>query len=174
MNHLNLRSLTFYGVAISSVLLLFKVVTAYGETNLKAPPAVNSQYRLVFDENLPICEKSDVLLLSVQQSGVYLNGFLLPVNSDTKASKLSETMSSLTGRLQHRQLSLSGKVPRDILCNIPGSQTQANISPVKIQIQLVDKRDFIGQINVSGTSRAIGLKAIPQKSNGQAEQSNNH
>jgi hypothetical protein len=33
MNHLSLKSLAFYGVAIGSVALLFKVVSAYGETN---------------------------------------------------------------------------------------------------------------------------------------------
>jgi hypothetical protein len=181
MHHFNLKSLTFYGVAISSVLLLFKVVTAYGESNLKAPPAINSRYGLVFNEKLPICEKSEVLLLNIQQSGIYLNAFLLPVSSNTKTSKLSETTSSLTGRLQNRQLSLSGKAPRYILCNLPGSQTRANISqkdnsssPVKIQIQLTDKEDLRGEINVSDTSKAIGLTAIPQKENEQSEQSNNH
>jgi hypothetical protein len=159
-------------VTIGSVLLLFKVVTAYGENNLKASPTMKSHYRLVLSENLPICEKSNVLLLNIQQSGVYLNGFLLPANS-TKTSKLSETF-SLGGKLQNRQLVLSGKVSRYILCNILDSQTQANIIPVKIQIQLADQGDFIGKINVSGTSKAIGLTAIPQKTNEQSEQSNNH
>lgn len=181
MHHFNLKSLTFYGVAISSVLLLFKVVTAYGESSLNAPPAMKSRYGLVFNENLPICEKSNILVLNLQQSGIYLNGFLLPASSYTKSSKLSETTSSLTGRLENRQLSLSGKAPKYILCNLPTSQTQANISqkdnssiPVNIQIQLTDKEDLRGEINVSGTSKAIGLTAIPQKENEQSEQSNSH
>lgn len=181
MHHFNFKSLTFYGVAISSVLLLFKVVTAYGESNLKAPFAIKSRYGLVFNENLPICDKSNILVLNIQQSGIYLNAFLLPANSNTKTSKLSETVSSLTGKLQNRQLSLSGKAPKYILCNLPTSQTQANISqkdnsssPVKIQIQLADKEDLRGEINVSSTSRAIGLTAIPQKENEQSEQSNSH
>ena len=78
-------------------------------------------------------------------------------------------------------MSLSGKAPRYILCNLPTSQTQANISqkdnssiPVKIQIQLTDKEDLRGEINVSGTSKAIGLTAISQKENEQSEQSNSH
>ncbi|QFS47250.1 hypothetical protein GXM_04740 [Nostoc sphaeroides CCNUC1] len=53
MNHFNLKSLIFYGVAISSVLVLFKTVTVYGENNLKAPPAINGRYRLTLSENLP-------------------------------------------------------------------------------------------------------------------------
>ncbi|WP_017314753.1 hypothetical protein [Mastigocladopsis repens] len=168
-------------MAISSVLFLFKVVTAYGESKLKAPPAINSRYGLLFDENLPTCEKSNALLLNIQQSGIYVNGFLLPVNSHTKTSTRSETDSSLTGRLENQQLSLSGNVPRYILCNISSSQTQANrsqqdksSSPVRIQIQLADKGDLIGKINVSGTSRTIGLIAIPQKVNEQSKQSNSH
>jgi len=181
MHHFNLKYLTFYGVAISSVLLLFKVVTAYGESNLKAPPAMKSRYGLVFNEKLPICDQSNVLILNLQQSGIYLNGFLLPASSHTKSSNLSETTSSLTGRLENRQLSLSGKAPRYILCNLQTSQTQAKIShkdnssiPVNIQIQLTDKEDLRGEINVSGTSKAIGLTAISQKENEQSEQSNSH
>ncbi|MGH8000237.1 MAG: hypothetical protein ACREPR_12590 [Brasilonema sp.] len=171
-SHFNLKSLTFYGVAISSVLLLFKVVSAYGENNLKAPPTINSHYRLVLSENLPICEKLDVIFLNIQQSGVYLNGFLLPANS-TKDSTLSEKY-SLTGKLENRQLSLSGKVPRYILCHTQNSQTQANIIPVNIKIQLADQEDLIGKINVGHTSRAIGLTAKPQKINEQSKESNSH
>ncbi|WP_169153377.1 hypothetical protein [Brasilonema bromeliae] len=172
MSHFNFKSLTFYGVAISSVLLLFKVVTAYGENSIKAPPAINSNYRLVLSEKLPVCEKSDFLLLNLQQSGIYLNGFLLPANS-TKTSALSEKH-SLAGKLQNQQLSLSGEVTRHILCNTPNSQTQANIIPVKIQIKLAEKGDLIGKISVSDSSKTIGLTATPQKTNEQSEQPKNH
>jgi hypothetical protein len=37
MSHFNAKTLSFYGIAIGSVLLLFKTVSAYGETKLKAP-----------------------------------------------------------------------------------------------------------------------------------------
>jgi hypothetical protein len=68
MNHLSLKSLAFYGVAIGSVALLFKVVSAYGETNLKAAPAIGGSYR--FDaKSLPECLKSDSLVLTIEQSG---------------------------------------------------------------------------------------------------------
>ncbi|MBP5975325.1 hypothetical protein HW132_21965 [Brasilonema sp. CT11] len=159
-------------MTISIVVLLFKVVTAYGENSIKAQPAINTHYRLVFSENLPVCEKSDFLLLNIQQSGVYLNGFLLPANS-TISSKASEK-SSLTGKLKNQQLSLSGKVPRHILCNTPNSQIQANAIPVKIQIQLAQKDDSIGKISFSDSSRTIGLTATPQKTNEPSEQSKNH
>jgi hypothetical protein len=172
MSHFNLKSLTFYAVAISSVLLLFKVVTAYGESSIKAPLAINSNYRLVLSENLPVCEKSDFLLLNLQQSGIYVNGVLVPANS-TKTSKES-AKSSLTGKIQNLQLNLSGEVSRDILCNTPNSQKQTNLIPVKLQIKLVHKGDLIGKINVSDNSKTIGLTAIPQKTNEQSEQPKNH
>lgn len=39
MNHFHSKSLVFYGVAITSVLILFKIVTLYGE---KKPPSFSS------------------------------------------------------------------------------------------------------------------------------------
>ena len=166
MHHLNFKSLAFYGVTIASVLLLFKVVTAYGESNLTAPPAINGRYRLVFSENLPICEKSDVLILDIQQSGIYLNGFLLPANAKT-----SETDDlTLTGRFTNQQLSLAGKVPQTTICNSTGSHTQANsrlknnsFNLVKMQIQLVNQTHFVGQMNLSVTSRSIAFTGTQQK-----------
>ena len=62
MNNLNFKSLGFYGIAITSVLLLFKTVTAYGETNLKAPPVINGSYRLALDQNLSNCQPPEPLL----------------------------------------------------------------------------------------------------------------
>ncbi len=167
MHHFNFKSLTFYGVAIGSVLLLFKVVTAYGENNLKAPPAINGRYRLVFND-LPICEKSDALILDIQQSGVYLNGFLLPVNAS--ADTATATNPTLTGTLSNQQLSLSGKVKRTIICDLAGSQKMANtrtqdnsFNLVKMQIQRVNKERFTGQMYLSGTNKGIAFTAIPQK-----------
>ncbi len=161
----NFKSLAFYGVTIASVLLLFKVVTAYGQNNLTAPPAINGRYRLVFSEKLPICEKSDALILDIQQSGIYLNGFLLPANGKT-----SETDKTLTGKLTNQQLSLSGKVLHTTICNSTDSQTQANtrfqnnsFNLIKIQIQLVNRTHFVGQMNLSGTSKGIAFTATQQK-----------
>ncbi|NMG06992.1 hypothetical protein DP117_08905 [Brasilonema sp. UFV-L1] len=160
-------------MAISSVLLLFKVVSVYGENKLKAPPTINSNYHLILSEKLPVCEKLNVIFLKIQQSGIYLNGFLVPANSTTN-STLSSEKYALTGKLENQQLSLSGKVPRYILCNTPNSQTQANIIPVKIQLQLAQQEDLVGNINVSHTSKAIGLTAKPQKKNEQSQESSSH
>ncbi|MBR8838490.1 MAG: hypothetical protein DSM106950_31945 [Stigonema ocellatum SAG 48.90 = DSM 106950] len=170
MHHFNFKSLAFYGVAIGSVLLLFKVVTAYGESNLKAPPAINGRYRLEFSERLPICEKSEALILDIQQSGIYVNGFLLPVTANAKNSTDTATHPTLTGKLTNQELILSGKVPKTTICNMTSSQTQANTRTqdnsfnfVKMQIQLVSKAGFSGEIHLSNTNNGIAFTATPQK-----------
>ncbi|MBD2772455.1 hypothetical protein [Iningainema tapete] len=176
MHHLNLKSLAFYGVAIGSVLLLFKVVTVYGETKLKAPSQIEENYRLSFQKNLPICEKSDVLMLKIQQSGIYLNGFLLPADATTELFTSTTSNPTLTGRLSNQQLNLSGKVSRTILCNIIGSQTPTNINSfdsVSMLVQLVDQKSLNGQMNINGTD-TIEFTAIPQKSQEQSEKLNSH
>jgi hypothetical protein len=63
-----------------------KFVTAYGETNLKAAPAIAGDYR--FDaQNWPECLKSDSLVLTIEQSGVYLSGNLKSDNSPVDGKK---------------------------------------------------------------------------------------
>jgi hypothetical protein len=170
MHQLKIKTLVFYGVTIGSVLLLFKVVTAYGESNLKAPPAINGRYKLVLSKSLPICEKSDDLILDVQQSGIYVNGLLLPINSKEKAAKANTSKPTLTGKFENQQLSLTGKVPKTILCNSSNSQAQANThlqnnssNLVNTQIQLFNKEHFTGQINLDVTDKSIAFTATPQK-----------
>ncbi|MBW4687420.1 MAG: hypothetical protein KME40_20485 [Komarekiella atlantica HA4396-MV6] len=169
MNHFNFKSLAFYGVAISSVLLLFKVVTAYGETNLQAPPAINGLYRLTLAENLPLCEKSDALILNLQQSGIYLNASLLPANTNADI----DVKHSLTGMLQRQQLSLSGTVDRAIFCNISPMQNNP-INSVTIQMQLVDKGKMTGQLTINGISQNLGFTATLQKAQEKSQKLNSH
>ncbi|MCC5631116.1 hypothetical protein LC613_25260 [Nostoc sphaeroides CHAB 2801] len=128
MNHFNLKSLIFYGVAISSVLVLFKTVTVYGENNLKAPPAINGRYRLTLSENLPNWEKSDTLKLNIQQSGIYLNASVLRANPNAD----TDEKHSLAGIFRNQQLNLSGKVGKSILCNIPHPQFVIFLTPKMI------------------------------------------
>jgi hypothetical protein len=158
MNHFKFKSLAFYGVAISSVLLLFKTVSVYGENNLKAPLPVNGRYLLTLSENLPNCEKSDTLTLNIQQSGIYLNASVLPANA--KAD--TDGKHSLAGIFKNQQLNLSGKVGRSILCNIPRPQNDP-LNSVTIQMQLVDKGNMTGQLSVSGIPQTRKFTAVPEK-----------
>lgn len=87
MPKLKFKTLAFYTTVISSVLLLFKIVTAYGENNLKAPIAISRRYRLTNLENLPNCQKPDTLMLNIQQSGMFLNGSLLSTTNTKEKSQ---------------------------------------------------------------------------------------
>ena len=147
MSHFNLKSLTFYGIAIGSVVILFSVVTAYGKTHLKAPPAISGRYRLNA-ENLPGCLKAEELVLTVDQSGEYLHGSLSPV--DTVEKKAIQKKHPLEGELLDQQLSLVGPVPGITSCNqsVNSAVASERSSSVKIQGRFEGKT-LLGQITLS-------------------------
>lgn len=157
MSHFNLKSLTFYGGAIAFVVVLFSVVTAYGNTHLKAPPAVDGRYRLNA-QNLPGCLKTDALILTIHQSGEYLGGTLSPANAVEK--KGTQKKSTLTGELQNQQLGLAGPIPLVTSCNQSVNATGKSGRPslVKIQGQLQGKT-IIGQLALNSTSELVQFTA---------------
>ncbi|UBF24803.1 hypothetical protein K9N68_24550 [Kovacikia minuta CCNUW1] len=116
-SHFSLKSLAFYGIAIGSVVLLFSVVTAYGEANLKAPVQIKGRYTIAA-QDLPGCLKSEQLLLLVEQSGIFLNGSLLPGDAAERLVKKAEERPSLTGRWRNQELVLDG--PANHLPNCQG------------------------------------------------------
>lgn len=150
MSHFKLKSLTFYGVAIGAVVVLFKIVTAYGETSIKAPPAVGGSYQ-ISAQNLPGCLKSETLMLEIKQSGIYLFGSLLPAKTDVKTSTVAEEKPSLNGRIRNQQLSLDGPVPWITKCN----QADRSGGTLSVKIQGVVKgKTLAGQIALSSTPAA--------------------
>lgn len=169
MNHFNVKSLTFYGIAISSVLLLFKTVTIYGENNLQAPRVVNGSYQLKLTENLPNCKNLFPLVLNIQQSGIYLNASLFPENANAETKK----QLSLTGILKNQQLNLSGKVASENLCSQANSQTQPSQSVI-MQMQLADPGKITGQLTLNNTSPNLKFVAVKQQIPEQSQQSNTH
>jgi hypothetical protein len=142
MSHFSLKSLAFYGVAISSVVVLFKVVSAYGEANLRAPLLMDGSYRFSA-ENLPGCLKSDALVLNIKQSGTYVFGTLLPATAEEKTVTSAAQKPSLAGRLNNQQLTLAGALPHLASCN----SDQAS-SRVRIQGTL-EKDTLTGKIRLS-------------------------
>ncbi|MBW4615181.1 MAG: hypothetical protein KME21_18290 [Desmonostoc vinosum HA7617-LM4] len=169
MNHFNFKSLTFYGVAIGSVLLLFKAVTAYGENHLQASPMISDRYRLTLIEKLPNCEKSDKLMLNIQQSGIYLNASLLPLNTNAE----NEKNLTLTGIFKNQQLSLSGKIDSSIFCFATKSQ-DTPLKSATMQMQLADKGDITGKIIINAIPRTLGFTATPQNSQEKSQNTNKH
>ena len=153
----NLKSIGFYAVAIGSVAVLFKNVTAYGETNLKAPPPIAGGYRFS-DENLPGCLKSNTLLLRIQQSGIYLSGSLLPINGNQDSEKTTEEKPSLIGKWQNQKLLLSGSLPHVTACNQSANQGKENNNLVTIE-GTVEGENLKGKISLSSSSEVVDFTA---------------
>ncbi|MEG3850644.1 hypothetical protein QT971_26170 [Microcoleus sp. herbarium19] len=154
MNHLSLKSLAFYGIAIGSVSLLFKVVSAYGEANLKAPPPIAGSYR--FDaKNLPECLKSDSLVLTIEQSGVYLSGNLRS-KAGREPQKTAEEKPTLLGKWENQGLSLSGAVPNLAGCSEPAATDRK--SSVKLR-GIVEKDRLKGKISLTDGAAATDFTA---------------
>ncbi|HCV32463.1 MAG TPA: hypothetical protein DGO89_21270 [Microcoleaceae bacterium UBA9251] len=156
MSHFNLKSLAFYGIAIGSVTLLFKVVTAYGETNLKAAPAIAGDYR--FDaQNLPECLKSDSLVLTIEQSGVYLSGNLKSDNSPVDGKKNAEEKPSLIGKWEIQGLNLSGVVPNLTGC---GESTSSGSQKSVVKLRgIVEGESLKGKISLVENAAATDFTA---------------
>ncbi|MBD2169483.1 hypothetical protein H6G04_34555 [Calothrix membranacea FACHB-236] len=173
MNHFNVKSLAFYGIAISSVFLLFKTVSAYGESNLKAPPVINGSYLLTLDEKLPNCNQTDTSILKIQQSGIYVNASLLPTDANSENDTSDEKTHPLSGILRNQELNLSGKIDGSALCNIASTQN-APFHSAKMQMQLLDKGNFTGQLTVSGVSQNFKFTAIPQKAQEKSQSVKKH
>jgi len=168
MNHLSLKSLAFYGVAIGSVSVLFKVVCAYGETHLKAAPAIAGSYR--FDaQSLPECLKSDSLVLTIEQSGVYLSGNLRSGSSDGDGEKIAEEKPSLLGKWETQGLNLSGAVPN--LADCSDSTATGQNSSVKMR-GIVEGESLKGKFSLTDKAGATDFTA--QKEAAPKPQKNEH
>lgn len=106
MSHLSPKTLSFYAIAISSVLLLFKVVSTYGETKLNAAADIDGSYQFAPVANLPDCLQGKKLNLNIEQSGIYLFGHL-EVQPEAGAATVVEI--PLSGDFQANQVIMSGK-----------------------------------------------------------------
>lgn len=142
-SHFSPRSLTFYGCAIGFVTVLFSVVSAYGEANLKAPIHIGGRYPIA-TSNLPGCLQNQSLVLLVQQSGIFLNGSLVPLDAPEKVARIAEERPSLTGHWDNRTLTLQGTTIYLPNCSIPIS-LQGNVEGnlLKGTIQLSASREGV-------------------------------
>ncbi|HEY9874312.1 MAG TPA: hypothetical protein V6D12_12795 [Candidatus Obscuribacterales bacterium] len=132
MSHFSPKTLSFYAVAIGSVVILFNAVSSYGEANVKAPTAIGGNYR-ISNQNLPECLKSDSLLLTIQQSGIYLSGSLLAVDKTAEPKTTAEEKPSLNGNFHNQQVSLSGSIPHFPACNNPGVNIEGTVNGKNLQ-----------------------------------------
>ncbi|HEY9810134.1 MAG TPA: hypothetical protein V6D13_12465 [Halomicronema sp.] len=113
MSHLNLKSLFFYAMAIGSVGVLFKTVSFYGETTLKAPPSIGGNYEIPL-KSLVGCG-SDKAVLSIHQSGIYLTASFGKKRPFQEVVKIEEKP-EMDGKLDGQKLELSGLVEGAKFC----------------------------------------------------------
>lgn len=160
MSHFNLKSLTFYGVMIGSVLLLFKIVSTYGENNLQAQPNIAGDYKIA-TQDLPECLRSNNVVLNVEQSGVFLFSKLLVTPKNVSSEENNSSIVSLDGKMNNGELSLSGK-----LSNLSDCQQQTNNSLIKIQGKKQDRMlsgTIAWNINDPGASFSAQLQEPPEE-----------
>ncbi|BAZ46728.1 hypothetical protein NIES4102_37680 [Chondrocystis sp. NIES-4102] len=105
MSHFNAKTLSFYAIAIGSVLLLFRTVSVYGETKLKAPINIDGSYQFI-EADLPSCLQDQQLQLNIEQSGIYLFGNIT-TNAKSPAQQVSEI--PMSGDFKGHQIIMSGK-----------------------------------------------------------------
>jgi len=155
MSHFNLKSLTFYGVMIGSVLVLFNIVSVYGESSLKAPPNISGNY-LLDSQDLPDCLKSEKLNLAIAQSGIYLTGRLTTQNQTIKLNGLLENTITEKVPTRSQPLSLVGKTAQLGNCR----QSEDN-SPAEIQLQTqFQNKTLVGEMQWSNLK--LNFTGTPQ------------
>ncbi|MBD1874140.1 hypothetical protein H6F75_11635 [Nodosilinea sp. FACHB-131] len=118
MSHFDRKSLIFYGVAISSVVTLFSVVSRYGTTRLQAPTAIGGNYQLQIEPSEQ-CSEPPSLQLRLQQSGVFVNGALVADSSKAKSAEAGGEPFNLDGRWRSPNLDLAGRSPAMTVCRQP-------------------------------------------------------
>ncbi len=158
-SHFNVKSLTFYAVAIGSVLLLFNVVTAYGESKLKAPKTIGGSYRLTFANSFPGCPQIAPVVLQLDQSGTYVNAAILkPAEQNTHPMSAEEKL-TLTGLFKNQQLTLAGNVAKSVLC---GVSPASGDSAIALTSQIAGD-NLVGTISIQGEAAKTpftGEKAV--------------
>lgn len=170
-NHFNIKSLTFYAIAIGSVLLLFNVVTTYGENNLKASKTIGGSYRLSLTNSLPGCPQIAPLILQLDQSGTYINAAVLkPAAKNVQTSMSVEEKPTLTGLFKEQQLTLTGKVAKSVLCGFP----QASGENVIAITSRIDGENLAGEIAVNGESAKTPFTTQKEASPNAAKSSSSH
>lgn len=142
--HFHPKTLLFYGTMIGSVLILFRITSAYGEKHLKAPPNINGRY--ISTQAPPGCPDSTRLALTILQSGVFLHG-AVHVEETGAEAKSSQDKPTLDGRWEQSQVVLSG--PTGAFANC--TPTAASDGEVNREVNIQ------GQINSSASDTPATL-----------------
>lgn len=145
--HFSPRSLAFYGIAIVSVVVLFSIATAFGESKLKAPRNIDGQYA-ISDAALPGCLSGKKSALIVQQSGIYITGALIPADADERVIRTAKERPLLHGDWNNRELTLRGS-----LAYLTNCQEQISI------VGTIEQDTLSGQLQLGANTAAVPFTA---------------
>lgn len=151
MHHLNQKSLAFYGIAISAVVILFRGVTWYGTNYLKAAKTIQGAYHLTLTS--PPCASTDSLVLTLQQSGKYLGGQLQPMVSGHLPDPAADLTLTLKGKWSEPQLQLQGQTSQITICG----RALATVA----MVATYQGDGLEGQLTSSGLPGSVAFKARP-------------
>ena len=159
MSHFNQRSLIFYGVAIGAVVVLFRLVTWYGTTHLRAPASIYGDYGLTLGPS-PQCPQASPLVLTIQQSGTYLNGRLEVVDPDRPPDREEGVVLPLKGQWQTPAVNLQGRLAGVDVC---GQKLD------RVEISGIWTGDtLVGQIRSASLAGQLSFQARPLRSSSPA------
>jgi hypothetical protein len=156
MNVFSVKSIGLYSLAIGIAIGFFHLVTSYGEANIKAPISIAGKY-VIAAPDLPGCLQHKALLMTIQQSGVYLNANLiiidglkgtdiLQITDRSTSSSSTDIRPTFSGRLQDRQFDLSGLAPITT-CPVPSQlRIAGSISNTNSATKIPRQRQLQGQL----------------------------
>ncbi|MBW4519946.1 MAG: hypothetical protein KME16_09655 [Scytolyngbya sp. HA4215-MV1] len=115
MSRFSPKFLAFYSTTFALVVILFSMVSTFGETRLTAPPPIEGHYR-VTRSSLPDCLLPNSVGLNLHQSGIYLNASFSQMAASTGTTQAFEPTvktdhpATLIGRWHTPNLVLVGQV----------------------------------------------------------------
>jgi hypothetical protein len=146
-HNFNWKSFVFYVVTIASVLILFKGVTAYGESQLKAPVTIGGDYSLKLDTP-PNCLKNKDLTLKIEQSGIYIFA-----NLALEKPENNQIIIPLTGKFKDQKMIVSGILNPLVLC-------LSDVLPTSNKLTLTGEfkdKILMGQLQEQNLSKMINF-----------------
>jgi hypothetical protein len=150
------KLLMFYGGTLAFVVVLFQGVTHYGDTRLVAAPNINGRY--LSTDAMPGCPESTRVLLTILQSGVYLNGAVNVVeNAAVIEEATGEARLPLSGRLAQPQVTLDGRTSALSRCQPLAQRAQVAGT---IASEADKKLAFAGTILLDSDAKPWQIKAL--------------
>lgn len=167
---ISLKVILFYGTTLVSVIVLFSMATAYGESHLKAATKIAGTYAITPntktnpETNQNVSCLKDVLF-RLDQSGQYLTAELVLSNPAIALLPQSTFSGTWSGRLEtdgRAMIKLTGSLPVQLKCNWT---TEGRSQRGWIEGDVVNQI-FSGNLIVgTGTRIPFVAKAIGQSSN---------